>query len=206
MAVPHETITDPKIHEPKGAAAANAGEVYKADGLGSGVWTAMPRILTGFWDYNDAATTGTPIAVPGTLAYVYITNDAAGADTNLSYIPDEFTTAIWNTTTQRFDWDGSGCQLGDMINIRTDFEIITTAANQYVEVDIEMDTLGTPYDLVFYEGSYKTAGTHHINRYNGIYMGNASTLTGGAKFKVKSDAAATLVVNGWYINVIAPRT
>ena len=36
MPTEHNVITDPNLHEPKGVAAANAGEVYTADGLGSG--------------------------------------------------------------------------------------------------------------------------------------------------------------------------
>lgn len=36
--VAHSTITDPNIHEPKGAATALAGEVYVADGAASGGW------------------------------------------------------------------------------------------------------------------------------------------------------------------------
>ena len=34
----HVSITDPNIHEPKGVASADSGEVYIADGLGSGSW------------------------------------------------------------------------------------------------------------------------------------------------------------------------
>lgn len=38
MPVEHVDITDPEIHEPKGVASAAAGEVYIADGAGSGSW------------------------------------------------------------------------------------------------------------------------------------------------------------------------
>jgi hypothetical protein len=39
MAVPkHDTCTDPQIHEPKGISTARKGEVYVADGSGSGDW------------------------------------------------------------------------------------------------------------------------------------------------------------------------
>lgn len=38
MTVQHNAITDPDIHEPKGAASAASGKVYKADGTGSGAW------------------------------------------------------------------------------------------------------------------------------------------------------------------------
>lgn len=39
MTVEHVNITDPYVHEPKGVVAANSGEVYIADGAGSGAWT-----------------------------------------------------------------------------------------------------------------------------------------------------------------------
>ncbi len=38
MAIQHVDITDPQIHEPKGASAAGANTVYVADGSGSGAW------------------------------------------------------------------------------------------------------------------------------------------------------------------------
>lgn len=44
---PHATITDPDIHEPKDCSTATSGQVYVADGLGSGVWTAFAAIPVG---------------------------------------------------------------------------------------------------------------------------------------------------------------
>src|SRR5690606_1381760 len=38
MTIQHEDITDPFIHEPKGAAAASADTVYVANGAGGGTW------------------------------------------------------------------------------------------------------------------------------------------------------------------------
>ena len=38
MTIEHNTITDPDLHEPKGVSTALAGEVYIADGAGSGTW------------------------------------------------------------------------------------------------------------------------------------------------------------------------
>jgi len=37
----HNTLTGASLHEPKGAAAASSGEVYTADGAGSGAWTEI---------------------------------------------------------------------------------------------------------------------------------------------------------------------
>lgn len=36
----HSALTDPNIHEPKGASTATSGQVYQANGSGSGTWTA----------------------------------------------------------------------------------------------------------------------------------------------------------------------
>lgn len=41
MAVAHENIADPYIHEPKGVATASADTVYVADGAGSGTWQVL---------------------------------------------------------------------------------------------------------------------------------------------------------------------
>lgn len=38
MSIQHSAITDPDIHEPKGASTAAAGTVYISDGAGSGSW------------------------------------------------------------------------------------------------------------------------------------------------------------------------
>lgn len=42
MTIQHNLITDPDLHEPKGAAAAAAGKVYISDGAGSGSWQYPP--------------------------------------------------------------------------------------------------------------------------------------------------------------------
>lgn len=42
MTIQHAAVTDPNIHEPKGASTALVDTVYVADGLGSGVWTLLP--------------------------------------------------------------------------------------------------------------------------------------------------------------------
>lgn len=37
--IQHSVLTDPELHEPKGASTATDGQVYVADGAGSGAWT-----------------------------------------------------------------------------------------------------------------------------------------------------------------------
>ena len=53
--VNHSTLTDPFLHEPKGIAAAPAGQVYIADGSGSGDWKELSYYVNGYVAF-DAAT------------------------------------------------------------------------------------------------------------------------------------------------------
>ena len=51
MTIQHNVITDPDIHEPKGVAAASAGQIYVANGAGSGSWQDKDKwlgVYTGF--------------------------------------------------------------------------------------------------------------------------------------------------------------
>lgn len=40
--VQHKDLTGAELHEPKGVETASSGEVYVADGSGSGSWQAIP--------------------------------------------------------------------------------------------------------------------------------------------------------------------
>lgn len=42
MAIQHRDITDPNLHEPKGASSAGTGTVYISNGAGSGAWGNLP--------------------------------------------------------------------------------------------------------------------------------------------------------------------
>lgn len=66
MTIQHNLITDPDIHEPKGAASASAGKVYVADGAGSGSWQYPPGKAHGEI-YIDAGVTSQTLS--GSSAY-----------------------------------------------------------------------------------------------------------------------------------------
>ena len=51
MTISHALIDDPEIHEPKGVSMASVGQVYVADGAGSGDWGFPTAVLT--LDIND---------------------------------------------------------------------------------------------------------------------------------------------------------
>ena len=69
--VNHSTLTDPYLHEPKGVAAASAGEVYIANGAGSGDWKKHHQYIGAYiaFDattpaYQHSATTSPTVINP----------------------------------------------------------------------------------------------------------------------------------------------
>jgi len=213
--IQHKDIPEAQLHEPKGASTSTAGQVLVSTG-GVSTWGDLSDVakgsgsfsqvqIQGWEDQQDTATTGTPIAVPGTSTYVYLTNNGAGTYTNESYILNGRTSA-WDTGANQFNWASSGMVLGDTCDLRIDIYVTTTAANQVVDVDLEMGIgSGSVYDLEFIHTQYKTAGTQHLVFPLTFYMGNLETLNYPSKVKIKSDAAATVVVNGWFLRTV-PRS
>lgn len=73
--VNHSTLTDPYLHEPKGVAAASSGDVYVANGSGSGSWTAKETLielsLEGYLeDVSAVETVYVPVPFAGTVSKV----------------------------------------------------------------------------------------------------------------------------------------
>lgn len=62
--IDHSTLTDPYLHEPKGVATAQAGQVYIANGSGSGVWVEGHRLVGGYLTFS----TGSPYAFSATTS------------------------------------------------------------------------------------------------------------------------------------------
>ena len=148
----------------------------------------------GFFDYNDSLTATTPISVIGGGGFVYLTNNEKGAFTNKLYPPNGIT-KVWNPSINSFDF--TELPLGSKLDYRLDIEITTTSPNQDIEVEIELAIGGSTYSLGVAERQYKTVKTHKLNVENYVYMGDLNTRDNPAKFKIQSDANATVKVNGW---------
>lgn len=156
------------------------------------------KFKVGFVDYNDLATATTAITHSGSGGYIKLTNDISGAYTNTSYFPTGITT-LWNTTNNQLDF--TELSLGDMVDIRVDIVVTTTANNQDVDLKFRLGIGGSAYDLVFHHVSPKAAGTYNIVRYMGLYMGDTNTLNNPAEIMIDTDASADIKVNGWYCKI-----
>jgi hypothetical protein len=72
----HSSLSDPYLHEPKGISTALHGQIYVADGAGSGAWTENSRTFGGFLTfstsspYAHSATTSDTVLNPSFTASV----------------------------------------------------------------------------------------------------------------------------------------
>ena len=157
-------------------------------------------ISGGFADYNDNATSGTPLSVTGGGAAVVLTNDTLGAYTNTQFLP-EGVDRLWDASTNNFDW--SDLSAGDMVDIRADITVTTSSSNTAIDVLLHLGTGGGAYTIPFIQDyNFKSSGTYQKVMFNSIYMGDANTLNNGGQFKITADSNCTVVVNGWYVRCL----
>ena len=157
-------------------------------------------ISGGFADYNDNATSGTPLSVTGGGAAVVLTNDTLGAYTNTQFLP-EGVSRLWDASTNNFDW--SELSAGDMVDIRADITVTTSSSNTAIDVLLHLGAGGGAYTIPFIQDyNFKSSGTYQKVMFNSIYMGDANTLNNGGQFKITADANCTVVVNGWYVRCL----
>lgn len=195
--VEHVNIDDPNIHEPKGASTATVGQVYVADGAGSGSWEKL--YTQGFEDIEN---TGSAISLTSG-AWTDLTNNGLGANTLTTYRLPGFS-AIWDTTNHQFDWDGAGLGLGDTVDIRFDVTFNINTSNDEIGLRLDLGHGdGNEYSTEIYRNQFKSTGNHRVVVFSSIYMGNTLTLNNPAKIAAFSDSAGdTALLNGFYVRVI----
>ena len=192
--IEHSSLTSSELHEPKGAATAAAGKVYVTDGAGSGSWKTM--YTSGFEDFNHS---GAAQTLTSGVADKML-NNGGGSSTNVAYrLPTK--NAIWNTSTSQFDWSGAGIALGDTVDIRFDFTVTTSGANDDISIQLDMAVgSGAPYTLNVDYTEWRAAGTYPYTAWYGVYMGDLNTLNYPAEVKLLAGTGGdTAQVNGWYV-------
>ena len=163
--------------------------------------TQSPDGFSGGWaDYEDVATTGSPISV--TASPTVLTNDGLGVDTNTSYLPvgGNGITQLWDTSSNGFDF--SDLDVGDMVDIRMDITMIIASNNTAVDVDLYMGSGGSVVVPFISQQNFKSTGSFEVIRYMGIYIGSEDVRDNLAQLKVSADNNCTCTVHGWYIKAI----
>ena len=121
MTIQHNAITDPDIHEPKGASTASADQIYVSDGAGSGTWTNLADLYyTGWSLFEDNAytdTSGVYLSI-GTTA-TPVTVNKLGANTDETQAPVDATTTLFNASTNEFQ----PINAGDLYSLQLSFTV-----------------------------------------------------------------------------------
>jgi hypothetical protein len=150
---------------------------------------------TGFADYNDTATTGSPIAVSSST-WTKLTNNALGTNT-IKKLPSGVTD-LWNSSTNQLAL--SGLPLYSQVESRIDLVVTTSGANQTVQIRTKLAIGdGIEFALPASEAFFKTAGAHTVIVNIPFYIGSAPVQANPGEFQIFSDASCTVKVNGWYM-------
>lgn len=154
----------------------------------------------GIADYNDSATSTTPITITSDT-WTTITNDGQGGFTNLNYLPSGVT-KLMDTSTGQFDF--SELSLGDNCFIRNDFSITPNTNNALLELRYQLGVGGSSYTLETIIGRldsgsgipYRFSLTPQM-----IYMGDSNTKDSPITLQVKLSTNGSLVNAGSAIGV-----
>lgn len=202
MPIQHSVIPDAQLHETKGAAAASNGQILTANGDGTATFQTptFTKAKVGWWDYNDTATTSTPIPITLAATEYQLTNNGLGANTNTSYGLASITD-IWDTTSNIFDF--IGLSVGDTVDLRIDIEVTTASTNNVITMSLELGVGGTPYKLPITEQYFKSTGVHKVVVAVPFYIGSLNVLNFPARLLISNDTVgSTVKVNGWFVRAI----
>lgn len=136
--VEHSTLTSSNLHEPKGADTAAAGQVYVANGSGSGAWTSpIYTISATIADVSSASTVYVPVPYVGNVLKVVSVLSGAITVANATVTVKDSDGNSMGTITVAY----SGSAAGDV-------DTLTPASNQDVTADdyITIETDGGSTD------------------------------------------------------------
>jgi hypothetical protein len=131
--VNHSALTDPYLHEPKGASTASAGEVYVADGAGSGAWTSRRSMITAhFEDISTSSDIYLPMPYAGTISKIQTVASGAVAGGDVVFTFSDSSGNSMGTITVT----SSGSAAGD-VDTLTPSSNNTVTASDYIKVNCD---------------------------------------------------------------------
>lgn len=147
----HSALTGADLHEPKGVAAAGAGEVYLSNGAGSGSWVVPPYTVTGVIDdVSTASLIYLPIPYAGTVTKVVtvLAGSLTTANATVTVRNAAGTSMGTLTITQ------SGSAAGDIDTLTpVSNNTVTNDSRISVETDGASDTVRKLFVTVYIQGS-----------------------------------------------------
>lgn len=197
--IQHASITDPNIHECKGAASATLGQVPIANGTGGAPFGTLPYTKTNYGYVNivDLTTATTPIPLTLANTLYQLTNDTSGVGTLTSQgLPGMVD--IWNSSTNYFDF--SAMALHDVLDMRVTLEVVVGNIDSRIELLMEFGVGGTTYTIPIEAGYFKDLGTYSFVGNIKWPLVNTLTKNSPARLLIKSsEVGSSVKVKSWYI-------
>ncbi len=130
--VNHSALSDPYLHEPKGASTAAAGDVYVADGAGSGTWEDHRRSVFNVHVHDISVVSAIYLPMPfaGTVSRVTSCIEGAIAGSDLVFTIKNSSAATMGTVTVT----QSGSAAGD-VDFANPSSNNTVTVNDYILVE-----------------------------------------------------------------------
>jgi|SRR5687768_3880968 len=157
MAIQHSAITDPDIHEPKGVESATLGQVYAANGAGSGTWHIIdPRGSVIFSNIAAPLTTSYPSSytkvAPTTTASGFPREVTEATTGRLTYTGT--TTKPVRITANLFISQASGANRDIRIAIYKNGAIVASSEGQISTITATKANLVTFADVLATQNDY----------------------------------------------------
>lgn len=199
--VTHASLTGSDLHEPKGIDSANSGEVYIADGSGSGDWSALSDInpfANNFAHYREQRTAGTSSTLSissgtwGTVPLNTEVTDEIGLTLSSSTLL--LTSGTYHAKAIvpiRFSSDARGFK-GRLYSITDGSSLVVGPVTRSLEISVSVPTIGSgnidleDFAKVFLEGRFTIAASKTVSLQ--VYSSGGTGLTmssvGGSEVEV----------------------
>jgi hypothetical protein len=185
--VQHNTLTTTNLHEPKGADAATANQVYISDGAGSGAWTNWPF----GWGYYQQSGSGQVINTTASR----ITINGSGSETNETYLPQAIrgSSSLWDTTNYKI----LPIAEGDAYMIRLAIPIASkTGGPNIFTVEVDISGASSPTTVISTRDiSIAATAPFDIQMAFPIFIGSTA-LTNGVQFFCSTDSNSVTLGDG----------
>jgi len=198
--VQHSTLSDPNLHEPKGASTAAANGVYLSNGSGSGTWTAVNRTPgTGWGQYSNALYVGTnALAISTTEVLVPFDTNV-----NVTQLPISLTgatTALMNLSTETLQFVSAG----DLHAIAFTFTVYSiTGSPATMDLKLYGSSDGTTYSTLLGETTVALIkGAGQFITESSVFPITANMVTHGARIYLRTNTGTANIIN---IGVISSR-
>lgn len=191
--VQHSTLSDPNLHEPKGASTAAANGVYLSNGSGSGTWTAVNRLPgTGWGQYSNALYVGTNVLAISTTE-VLVPFDTNANVTQLPISLTGTTSSLMNLSTETLQFVSAG-DLHSITLTYTVYSVATSPASMDLKIYGSSD--GTTYSTLLGESTVSLIkGAGQVVTESSLFPVTANMVTHGARIYLRTNTGTANIIN-----------